>query len=708
MSSLNKLKKLRRMSGDEIRCRLRDKMTERRERKLWKKGEGARERVASLDSSKLLQRCAILVPGTDSAELDELKQRWPNQHQRMATTAAENAAKILQGKWELLGHPYDFSGEVDWHADDRTGYQWERTFYADLPLYNLAGETDIKYPWELSRHQFLCELSRNYLLNGCEDSATRARHLLIDWIESNPLYEGVNWTSALEVAMRVMSWTWTMAGMSQWKGWSQGDLDAISNSLTDHGRYLADHFSYYSSPYNHLIGEAAGLLFVTSLVDDPSSSQWRTQAVDTLLKSGPAQFYEDHFCVEQAVGYHYYTLGFLCLAYLVEQRRGDSANGLASLQEPITSAFSTGAAFRRPDGTWPAIGDLDSARAIPVAYDEYWNFDSLQNLAASMFDAAALKIDDAGPGEEAWWLGGSDFNKRWDALESPRSENRSWTFRDSGYAIAADKNDWLLMDAGSISAGLFPDATPSTAHGHADTLQLMYCADGQTVLDDCGMPYYGGDQDWVGYFRNAGAHNTVSIDGFPFVRRAGRIAWSHEVPRPQLHTELGPDRWLCEAKVDWGQVSHQRYVCCLPGTGLWIADLICSANPTTATWYWQLPFETTVQEGGAAKWGSGSLASQGSVDAQQFALIQAAGDRPEGWRCFGYGKKTPGAHVAATYPVSGSLLVVTSIGRLGREELAFEKDGQASTNLSDETRDRFDRVRFQGASWFLPTCVAAS
>jgi hypothetical protein len=65
--------------------------------------------------------------------------------------SVRNARSVLSGKWTLLGHQFDLSGDVDWHKDPRSQYRWPAVFYSDLPLYELPAGVDVKYVWELGR-----------------------------------------------------------------------------------------------------------------------------------------------------------------------------------------------------------------------------------------------------------------------------------------------------------------------------------------------------------------------------------------------------------------------------------------------------------------------------------------------------------------------------------------------------------------------------
>ena len=703
MDIINKLKKLRRMSAKEVRSRLGGQLRKRTERRRWRNAT----RSIRVHSDGLLDRCRQLVPGTLAQSDSELQTDFPSYYREFSGVVRSHADKICNGHWRMLGHDFDLRDQVQWNADPCTGYQWDSTFYGDLPLYSAPGERDVKYPWELSRHQFLVELGFDLLLNGEHQSATRVRELLLDWIAKNRVYEGINWTSALEVSMRSTSWIWSLAATTDWQGWTDEDLQAIAESLYDHGDYLAHHFSFYSSPYNHLIGEAAGLLAIATLFleqDDQvgeHARRWYDLACRVLLEFGPKQFYQDHFCVEQATGYHYFTLGFLLLGYSASRRSGSSTK-LEGLREIIQNGFKTGALFRRADGTWPSIGDLDSARSFPLKPANDWCFDSLHSAASVLLDDPSLKTCDS-PGQELYWLTGVEGLRKFESGPKTKATQRTGLLKDSGYVIAGGRKDLMIFDAGSVSHGLFPDATPSTAHGHADTLQVIYDLDGERMLEDAGMPFYGGEPEWVKHFRSTAAHNTVAIEGAPFVQWAGRLAWSHEVERPEIDAEFHRDAWLAFGKVVWPEVVHERSVCCIPGEGMWIADWIKTQQPRGATWYWQLPNTSMHDDGKEVRWGDRYSMRCDTIGAKQNRqLTSAEPSSPKGWRCFGYGERSPANQFSIDCTIQKELLVLTSIGRIDRRKLVVQtrEESLPASNNPETPEQRL--LRFRGFSWSLP------
>ena len=74
--------------------------------------------------------------------------------------------------------------------------------------------------------------------------------MIDQWIEDNPYQLGINWASALEVAIRALAWVQACGlfeGATSFDGRRRQKLLA---SLEDHRRYLSRHLSTYFSPYN--------------------------------------------------------------------------------------------------------------------------------------------------------------------------------------------------------------------------------------------------------------------------------------------------------------------------------------------------------------------------------------------------------------------------------------------------------------------------
>ena len=652
-----------------------------------------------IPADTVVDRCVSLVPGASSKEQDRLKREFSDLHESILNSCQRRAQQIAAGEYELLGKPVTITPSMNWHTDPSTGYTWSKDFFGRVSYHKIPEHVDFKDIWELGRQQYVVELSRSWLMASDTSHAELARDMILSWIDGNPFCHGIHWTSGLEVGVRAISWIWALANLHDFSGWRPGEQERIVESLGLHAYYLENHFSFYSSPYNHIIGEAAGLyLIATVLRGSTHAARWQQVACRVLMEYGPKQFYDDGFCVEQAMGYHYFTSGFMVLAQMAANQISDTD---LQLEKLLRHALRAGILFRQPDGNWPMIGDVDSAQSIPVARENYWDFSGSHHLAAAAFDDPTIACtlsagqnsdhDQAQFGELFWVLGCDGMQTRRQMETEKPSLIR---LPDAGYFVAGDDRDFILMDAGPISAGLHRDATPSAAHGHADTLQVLYQLNGRSILCDAGMPNYAGDLARADYFRSPQSHNTVSMEGADLVRPAGGLAWSHEVRKPTLKTfpsEHGA--WVARGEVVWTNCRITRYVLAVPGEGLWIADWLQSNKPRVATWHWQFPKEIEPKLHSSEKLIQGkgqgvSIQSTGSKDLYGGKIVSHDASGWAGWVSPGYGVMSPAHRLTYHGKVGESLLVLTCVGDTNLE-IGFETNGQKVSLANDDGPQKF-------------------
>src|SRR5437867_2610977 len=142
-----------------------------------------------------------LNPGSSFPSLPEAEAAPAVLRDAMASEVEE----ILAGRWKAFGH---LSIQVDdpprWHRDYVAGFDLATTASAfKLNHRELPGGADIRLIWELSRWNQLVRLAQAAYVLEHEHSARKCVEWLVNWVEQNPPYRGWNWTSALEVGVRL-------------------------------------------------------------------------------------------------------------------------------------------------------------------------------------------------------------------------------------------------------------------------------------------------------------------------------------------------------------------------------------------------------------------------------------------------------------------------------------------------------------------------
>ena len=142
-----------------------------------------------------------------------IAESWRSGQPHDAARLVETAQRGLQS-WKIFGLPVKLDPErLDWQA---------------VPD---AARYDRRWVWELNRHQFLFTFARAFVLTGEESYARRICDLVESWVEANPAGRGVNWSSALEVGVRAISWLWTLPLVLDWPGFEDRLLAAWLGSL---------------------------------------------------------------------------------------------------------------------------------------------------------------------------------------------------------------------------------------------------------------------------------------------------------------------------------------------------------------------------------------------------------------------------------------------------------------------------------------------
>lgn len=241
--------------------------------------------------------------------------------------------KESQRIWQLIGPDYV---PIDWQLDFKSGYRWrEDVWHRDISLGHLPG-VDIKVPWELGRMQHLptlalaCHFARAEApgFRGAAAYAQEFCNQVFDFIATNPPGFGVNWSCAMDVAIRCANLLVARDIVIA----SGAHLDeaferAFTASILAHARHVMKNLEW-SPVYrgNHYLANIVGLLFAAScLPGDEEVDSWLAFSVQELVAEVEYQFHEDGSNFEASVCYHRLSAemvlwGFALLSNLPEEK----------------------------------------------------------------------------------------------------------------------------------------------------------------------------------------------------------------------------------------------------------------------------------------------------------------------------------------------------------------------------------------------------
>jgi hypothetical protein len=464
-----------------------------------------------------------------------------------------NANLLLEHKISFFSLKNHYFGEeINWHRDYSSEKTFPLEFYADID-FKQSKYGDIKYVWELNRFQHIFTLAQAYVISKEKKYASEVINQISNWIDKNPYLLGVNWSSPIETALRLISWGWSLFVIEK-NGYQieKTIKEKISTSIWQQTEFIYNHLSLYSSANDHLIAEGAGLAFIGAFLDfGKDSEKWLKKGTAILFEELDKQFYDDGLNKEQAFGYHCFTLNlFLTVFLLLEKNNicisGKYWNKIEKMAEIILN-------FADNKLNLPNFGDNDDSFVLKL--DNYYeknlpvkqNAEFLLNAASIIFNRGDFKYLAKNLDETTLWL----FNKEkidfYSQISVTRPQNNSLYLKNSGYMLFKDDNTHAYFDAGNH--GYLSIA----AHAHADALSFCLNYKNREFLVDSGTYSYSSKNKLRDYFRGTSAHNTVMVDGQNQSEPGGDFMWMKKA-RTSVEKTL-----ICD-KFDYIRAFHDGYI----------------------------------------------------------------------------------------------------------------------------------------------------
>ncbi len=443
----------------------------------------------------------------------------------VSRTLRDEAEAICAGKRCVLGLGWIELPRNRWHYEPRANGYWPRVD-AGRVVALAPPHFDPRVTWELNRGHEWVVLARCY-------AATRERTFLLElqaqlasWRAANPLGTGINWTSAMEAAIRIHSLVWC-AGFLRGSG---RVLATLAEMIHEHTIFVSDHGSYFSSANNHLLVELSALI-VAALALGGELAGFYAPALARLHVELDRQVFPDGVNAEMATHYHVFVLEALLLVAYLQRAYGRLSRELATVIERMADYL---AAIRCDDGTLLQQGDNDDGCILALLRTCHAD----QLLAA----AAALRTggrEEAPSLEGAFWITGG--------APAPRIEPRpprSRHFAHGGQVVLRSRRLLVTLDAGPFGFGSL------AAHAHCDALAISIAVDGQRLVVDRGTYRYNGDRGERDRFRMTAAHNTAQIGTLEQASPAGAFLWSRQPTCRVQRCDLTRDGDVVQASHD--------------------------------------------------------------------------------------------------------------------------------------------------------------
>lgn len=415
------------------------------------------------------------------------------------------AEEALVHRVSLLGSGVkDLGVDIDWHRDFKTGYDWSPNYFRDIDYTNPERPSDVKVPWELSRLQWLIPAGQAYLLTGDERYASGVRSVLEQWIDSNPYASSVNWACTMEVALRILTWTWFFHVFHASLSWKDTTFrEKFLRTLYLHVDFTERHIERSDVNGNHYTADAAGLVVGGLFFGKGSDAdRWAEEGWCILCNEIELQTYPDGVDFEASVPYHRLVAELFLLPAMYRMRAGKPVE--TTYRDRLIAMARFTAAYTKPDAMVPLWGDADDARALPFGSQSINDHRYLVGLVGLTFGDTRLIGKFNGPREEIYWALGESAAK---SLPDEPEFMPSTAFPQGGFYVMRGTRDYAFIDCGPIGlAG-------RGGHGHNDCLAFEAVLDGVPLISDCGAYLYTASYQERNAFRSTAFHNTPQIDG---------------------------------------------------------------------------------------------------------------------------------------------------------------------------------------------------
>src|SRR5439155_14888180 len=229
-----------------------------------------------------------------------------SEHSRVLIVAF--ADEIRAGRYPFLGYgTAELGTHPKWNVDFVSGAEWPYIRQEGRECIRHDG-SDVKVPYELSRLQFLPILGKAYVLTGNDGYRRAAKDLLSHWIQSNPFPLGVNWTLAMEAALRAISICFLLNLLSPLRPEEQSWLEAVTRSLAQHLLYIEanNEFSHLITS-NHYLSNVVALYCLSSFLDGEGMTARRRDYRRRIESEMAKQVYDDGGDYEASIGYQVFV-----------------------------------------------------------------------------------------------------------------------------------------------------------------------------------------------------------------------------------------------------------------------------------------------------------------------------------------------------------------------------------------------------------------
>jgi hypothetical protein len=419
----------------------------------------------------------------------------------------EQATEIVQGKARLFGNePVALQLVPGEKLDHWTVY--ERGSYTN--------DVDIKFLWEPARFGWAFTLGRAYHLTRDESYSLAFWKETEIFLAANPPYQGPNWSSGQEVALRVIAFVFSLQVFMPSPHTSAERVALLTQSIATHASRILPTLVYARAQNNnHLLTEAAGLYTAgLALPDHPLSSRWQESGRCIFNQALQNQIDKDGNYIQHSTNYH--RLMLQAALWVNSLSTGSHPSPVLTRKSRLRLASATRWMMELLDpvsGRVPNLGPNDGAYILPFSSCPFHDFRPILQSAASAF-----------MGEIPYPAGAWDEMRLW--LRAV-GKDEGFVFQQEHPASkkTISKQPLILRNPQQASWAYLRAARFQARPGHADQLHLDLWWRGLNIALDPGTYLYNTPPPWDNSLARTEVHNTLGLDNKDQMTRAGRFLW---------------------------------------------------------------------------------------------------------------------------------------------------------------------------------------
>ena len=475
--------------------------------------------------------------------INKEKNNYKNNYDWFPNSVNENvkyADQICDGFYTFFNHSKIFiTTKPNWHFDYEKQFNFDNKNHwsqiSTFPNY------DIKICWELSRWDWIIDLSLAWKITSSQKYLTKINYLMKSWSSANPFNKGSNWICAQEVSIRLIHF---IQALNLIEG-----INKNERVLSFHNEeFIIKHLDrisltkFYAEAQNnnHWTSEAAALFIGGNLIKYKGSiytkkaEKYANLGRKNLEKSIKLLVMNDGSFAQNSINYHRLFLDTISQVELWRRRLNLKEFSQELKNKCDKATYWLENFIDKKSGDAPNLGANDGAYCYQLHNRVFRDFRYTLQLASTLF--CKFSALPQGKWDEQLFL--ENLNPNYNIKKVKEFKNIK-LFKDGGYIVATYPNSLALL---RIAKYKFRPSNIDPLH-----FDLWY--DGFNILRDGGSYSYNTSNKLFNYFFGIKSHNSVEFDNSEPMPKISRFLCTNWLNSKNY--KIKSNRYLCSIQSNY-------------------------------------------------------------------------------------------------------------------------------------------------------------